>query len=189
MNWKLALTTAVLAGLAGCAPQPEEPPAVDRTSAAGSEASEPLASGQEVQPNGKIIKIAMLTRDPDDPDTLHVFDPRLIKASVGDTIVFVPTDPDHQSSSIAGMLPEGAQGWEGEINEEVSYVVPRPGIYGYQCVPHYGAGMVGLIVVEGDGMTDNLEAAQEVAHPGLAGRAFNEIFAEARARGLLRASR
>ncbi len=133
----------------------------------------------EVEPNGTVIEIQMYTRDPDNPTGMQVFKPKLVTAQVGDTVKFVPTDPTHQSSSIEGMIPEGTRGWEGEINQEVSYVLPKPGVYGYQCVPHYAAGMVGMIIVEGEGQDANVAAAKEVSHPGLAGRVFEEIFTEA----------
>ena len=129
-----------------------------------------------VDANGTVIEIAMYTRDPDDSSAMQVYKPRLVTANVGDTIKFLPTNPTHQSSSIDGMLPAGVEGWEGKINQEVSYVIPKAGVYGYKCVPHYAAGMVGLIVVEGG---DNAEAAKAVTHPGLAKRAFAEIFEEA----------
>ena len=148
-------------------------PAATETAAAAAVAAEP-----EVEPNGTVIEVQMLTRDPDGSG-MQVFKPRIIKAKVGDTIKFVPTNPTHQSSSIEGMLPEGARGWKGEVNKEVSYVVPKPGIYGFECVPHYAAGMVGIIIVEGEGMDANLAAAKAVKHPGLAGKKFEEIFAEA----------
>ncbi|QFT78652.1 pseudoazurin [Erythrobacter sp. THAF29] len=164
------------------APATEEPAAT--AAAADPEPAEAAPAAPEVEPNGTVIEVQMLTRDPDGSG-LQVFKPRLITAKVGDTVKFVPTDPTHQSSSIEGMLPEGVRGWEGEINQEVSYVLPKPGVYGYQCVPHYAAGMVGLIIVEGDGMTDNLEAAKAVTHPGLAGRKFGEIFEEAESSGML----
>jgi pseudoazurin len=140
----------------------------------------------EVEPNGTFIEIRMYTRDPNSDSGMQVFSPRLVTAQVGDTVTFVPADPTHQSSSIPAMLPEGAEGWEGEINEAVSYVLPKPGIYGYQCIPHYSAGMIGMIIVEGEGKLDNLEAAQAVTHPGLAEAEFEEVFAQARAEGLLR---
>lgn len=154
----------------------EEAAAPVEEAAAPAEAAAPEAP--EVEPNGTVIEIQMLTRDPDGGG-MQAFKPRLITAKVGDTIKFVPTDPTHQSSSIAAMLPEGVKGWQGEINKEVSYVVPKPGVYGYQCVPHYAAGMVGLIIVEGEGMNDNVEAAKAATHPGLAGKKFAEIFTEA----------
>ncbi|MEE4537765.1 MAG: pseudoazurin [Erythrobacter sp.] len=131
-----------------------------------------------VEPNGNVIEVQMYTRDPEGSG-MQVFAPRVVRAQVGDTIRFVPTDPTHQSQSIDEMLPAGVEGWKGDINEAVEFVVPTPGIYGYKCNPHYAAGMVGLVIVEGEGMTDNLEAAKAVSHPGLAGREFDEIFAEA----------
>ncbi len=140
----------------------------------------------EVEPNGTFIEIRMYTRDPDSESGMQVFSPRLVTAQVGDTVTFIPADPTHQSSSIPAMLPEGAEGWEGEINQPVSYVLPKPGIYGYQCIPHYSAGMIGMIIVEGERKLDNLEAARNVTHPGLADAEFKEIFAQAQAEGLLK---
>ena len=184
----LATVTACGGGTAD-APQTEEAEAAPEPEAEATEEAEtaeaPAPEAPEVEANGTVIDIQMYTRDPDEPSGLQVFKPRLIKAKVGDTVRFVPTDPTHQSSSIADMIPEGARGWEGEINQEVSYVLPMPGIYGYQCVPHYAAGMIGLIIVEGEGMTANLEAAKAVSHPGLAGREFTEVFEQAEAEGML----
>ncbi len=142
-------------------------------------------AANDVEPNGTVIEILMYTVDPDDSSRQHVFKPRLVTAKVGDTIRFVPTEPSHQSSSISAMLPDGVRGWEGAINEEFSYVLPAPGIYGHQCVPHYAAGMVGVIIVEGEGKTDNLDLAKMSGHPGLGVPQFVEIFAEAEELGLL----
>ncbi len=180
-----AVALASLVTLSACggrtdgdtAPAAEEAAPAAEEAPAAAEAAAPVAP--EVEANGTVIDVNMYTRDPDEPSGLQVFKPRLIRANVGDTVRFIPTDPTHQSSSIDGMLPEGAAGWAGEINKEVSYVLPKPGIYGYQCVPHYAAGMIGMIIVEGEGMTDNVEAAKAVSHPGLAGREFTEIFEEA----------
>ena len=176
------LSTAAFASfaLAGCNTRADETPApapVETTAAQVAEAPA-SATEPEVEPNGTIIEVQMLTRDPDGGD-MQVFKPKTIKAKVGDTIKFIPTDPTHQSSSIAGMLPEGARGWQGEINKEVSYVVPKPGVYGFECIPHYAAGMIGLIIVEGEGMEANVAAAKAVTHPGLAGKKFAELFTEA----------
>lgn len=183
-----SVALAALIATAGCNSRAdEEQPATAETQApAAAETTQAAATMQEpeVEPNGNVIEIQMLTRDPEGSG-LQVFKPRLITAQVGDTIRFVPTDPTHQSSSIEGMIPDGARGWEGAINEPVEYVVPTPGIYGYKCVPHYAAGMVGLIIVEGEGMTDNLAAARETSHPGLAGSKFEEIFDQAQAEGML----
>ena len=146
-------------------------------------------SGESVsvppKPTGKVIDIQMFTDDPDNPGNQHVFKPRLVMAEVGDTIRFIPTETSHQSSSIETMLPEGVRGWEGAINEEITYLLPKPGIYGYQCIPHYAAGMVGLVIVKGPGKTDNLEMALRSGHPGLGVPEFAAIFEEAMEKGLL----
>lgn len=173
------LMLAAIGALTGC----------ERPVPAPIEAPEAIPSADfeelEVEPTGKVIDIQMYTVDPDDPGELHVFKPRLVTAKVGDTIRFIPSEPSHQSSSIAAMLPEGSRGWEGEINKEISYVVPAPGIYGFQCIPHYAAGMVGVVIVEGEGKLDNLQRARESGHPGLGVPEFVEIFAEAETRGML----
>ena len=185
------MTGASLAGalvLAGCGSRADEEPvaapATETPAAAATETAAPAATAPEVEPNGTVIEVQMLTRDPDGSG-MQVFKPNLIQAKVGDTIRFVPTDPTHQSSSIDGMLPSGANGWKGEINKAVDYVVPAAGVYGFECIPHYSAGMVGLLLVEGDGMLDNLEAAKAKTHPGLAGKKFEEIFAQAESQGML----
>ena len=161
------------------APETEKTEAAADDTATEEATTEETAEAPAVEPNGTEIEVQMYTKDPDDASGLQVFKPRLVKAKVGDTITFVPTDPTHQSASIAGMLPEGVTGWEGKVNEKVSYVVPKPGVYGYKCTPHYAAGMIGLIVVEGEGSDANVEAAKGVSHPGLAGREFKEVFEEA----------
>ena len=138
---------------------------------------ETVEAAPAVEANGTVIEINMYTKDPENSSKLQVFKPNVITAKVGDTIKFVASDPTHQSSSIDGMLPEGVEGWEGMINQEVTYVVPKAGVYGYKCVPHYAAGMVGLIVVDGGG--DNVEAAKAVKHQGLANREFPKLFEEA----------
>ena len=89
-----------------------------------------------------------------------VFEPAYIQAQPGDTITFVPADPGHNSATIEGLLPEGAEPWEGEINEEVSVTVTAEGLYAYQCDPHAPMGMVGLIQV---GAPTNLEAVTAAA--------------------------
>ncbi len=176
----LATLTACGGGAAPAeeAEAPAEEAAAPAEEAATEEApaEETVEAAPEVEATGNVIEIAMYTKDPDDSSKMQVYKPRLVTASVGDTVKFVAANPTHQSSSIDGMLPEGVEGWEGKINEEVSYVIPKAGVYGYKCVPHYAAGMVGLIVVEGG---DNAEAAKGVTHPGLANKAFAEIFEEA----------
>lgn len=103
-----------------------------------------------------------------------VFEPDVVKIAVGDTVHFVATDKSHDVMSIAGMLPDGAVAFEGKINEDLTVTFTVPGVYGYKCKPHYGMGMIGLVVV-GDPV--NLDAAKAVKQTGVAKKRFAEIFA------------
>jgi pseudoazurin len=76
------------------------------------------------------------------------------------------------------MLPEGAETWKGKINKDISVTFDKPGFYGYVCTPHTSLGMVGLIIVKGDGMMDNMEAAKTVKQKGKARKAWKEIWEE-----------
>lgn len=104
------------------------------------------------------------------------FEPAFLKVAPGDTVTFVPTDKSHNSEAIKGMIPEGAGGWKGKINEEVTVTLSEPGVYGYKCTPHVGMGMVGLIQV-GDSAA-NLEAAQAVKVPGKGKARMAELIAQ-----------
>ncbi|MHA6645300.1 pseudoazurin [Mesorhizobium sp. A623] len=104
-----------------------------------------------------------------------VFQPNFVKAAPGDTVTFVPTDKGHDAASINGMIPEGAQAFKGEISKPITVTLDKEGVYGIKCVPHYGMGMVALIVV---GKPANLEQAKTVKQPGKAKAAFAELFSK-----------
>ena len=111
-----------------------------------------------------------------DPNTINVFTPPFLKIAVGDTVRFVVVDKSHNSASKKGMLPEGAEPWNGKIDEEIEITFTVEGTYGYICVPHYAMGMVGLILV-GD-YRSNFEEAHKVRQRGRAKKAFRELFAQ-----------
>lgn len=104
-----------------------------------------------------------------------VFEPALIKAMPNDTVTFVPTDKSHDAESIKGMLPAGVEPFKGKLSEQITVTVPVEGVYGVKCTPHYGMGMVALIVV---GNPANADEAKGVKHPGKAKKVFEELFAE-----------
>ncbi len=104
---------------------------------------------------------------------MMVFEPALVKVAPGDTVTFVPTDKSHNAESIAGMLPAGAQAFKGKMNQEVKVTFSKPGVYGYKCLPHYGMGMVGVVVVGNP--SGNLAGAQKVTHPGKAKQVFGTL--------------
>ena len=78
-----------------------------------------------------------------------VFEPAVIKAAVGDTVTFKATDMAHNSASIEGMIPEGANTWNGAMSQDVTVTVNKEGVYVYQCTPHSMMAMVGVIQVGG----------------------------------------
>ncbi|WP_119390813.1 pseudoazurin [Taklimakanibacter lacteus] len=116
------------------------------------------------------IEVEMLNRG---AEGVMVFEPSLIKLAPGDTVKFMPTDRGHNVETIKGMLPEGAESFAGKLNEEVTITFDKPGVYGVRCKPHYGMGMVGLIVVGEPANTDNAKA---VTHPGRAKQIFAKLF-------------
>jgi len=150
---------------------------------AGAAALAPLAAPRLARA-AAAHEVQMLNVNPDNPRQRMVFLPRVLAVQPGDTVTFLATDRSHNSASLDGMIPDGAEAWDGRINEEISVTLEVPGFYGYQCTPHYAMGMVGLIVVQGDGMMDNFAAAQEVRQRGRAGDAFEEIWAEVAETGL-----
>jgi len=106
---------------------------------------------------------------------MMVFVPDYVVAAPGDTIRFIATDKGHNAEIIAGMLPEGAATFKGKFNEEIVYTLEQEGVYGIKCAPHYGMGMVALIVV---GEPSNAEKAQAVKHPGKARAVFTDLFSK-----------
>jgi len=105
------------------------------------------------------------------------FDPAFVQVEPGDTINFVPTDKGHNAETIKGMIPAGAQKFKSKINKEFSVTLTESGVYGIRCTPHYGLGMVGLIVV---GTPENVEEAGAVSVkvPPKAKKVFADVFTQ-----------
>ena len=76
-----------------------------------------------------------------------VFEPAAVKAQIRDTIKFVPVDKGHDVVSIAGLVPEGVAAIKGKMNQELSVTVDQAGAYVFKCTPHFGMGMVAVVVV------------------------------------------
>ena len=123
-------------------------------------------------------EVQMLNVHPEDKKLRQVFYPRITVVNAGDTVKWVATDRGHNSASAKDMIVEGTEDWKGKINDEIEMTFDTPGFYGYQCTPHVASGMVGLVIVQGEGMMDNLEDIKGVRQRGKAKRAWEEIFAE-----------
>lgn len=91
-------------------------------------------------------------------DGVMTFEPGFVNAQVGDTVVFVPTDRAHNSTSL--LVPDGAKTWKGKMDEKLSVKLEKEGVYLFKCDPHLPMGMAGVIQV---GKSVNLAAAKEKA--------------------------
>jgi pseudoazurin len=106
---------------------------------------------------------------------IMVFDPNVVKIAPGDSVHFVAADKGHNVESIDGMIPEGAAPFKGEMNKDVTVTLDKPGVYGFKCKPHYGMGMVGLIVV---GEPVNKTAAAAIEQKGKAKKKFEDLLGQ-----------
>ena len=91
------------------------------------------------------VEVQMLNKGSD--GERMVFEPAFVKAAAGDTIRFVATNKGHNAEINKGMLPEGADAFNGKINEEIEVTLDVEGVYGVICKPHYAMGMVMTIAV------------------------------------------
>lgn len=94
-----------------------------------------------------------------------LFEPEFVKANVGDTVKFVPTNKGHNAEMIPDVWPEGAAEFKGELNQEAVLTIDKPGIYGFKCHPHYPMGMIGLVVA---GEPTNKAQLESYTPPGTA---------------------
>ena len=106
---------------------------------------------------------------------IMVFQPDLMKAEPGDTIHFVAVDKIHNAELIKGMIPDGAEPFKGQMGHDLTVTLTKEGVYGVKCAPHYGMGMVALIVV---GKPVNLQQAEAVPQVGRAKKVFGDLFAK-----------
>ncbi len=89
-------------------------------------------------------------------DGVMVFEPSVLQIQVGDSVTFTPSNPGHNSASMAGMIPEGAEAWDSGMSQSMTITFTEEGTYVYQCTPHLMMAMVGVITV-GDASA-NLDA-------------------------------
>ena len=117
------------------------------------------------------VEVKLLNKGSD--GAVMVFEPALVKVAPGDTVKFVSTDKGHNAESIKGMLPDGAAAFTGKTNEDIAVKFDQEGVYGIKCLPHYGMGMVALVVV---GKPGNVDQAKAVPQVGKAKQTFAKLF-------------
>lgn len=116
------------------------------------------------------VEVKMLNRG---AEGVMIFEPALIKVAPGDTVKFVATDKGHNAETIKGMLPADAVPFAGKSGEDVAVTFDKPGVYGVKCLPHYGMGMVAMVVV---GTATNLDEARAIPLAGKAKQVMAGLF-------------
>ena len=89
-----------------------------------------------------------------------VFEPKIVRVNVGDTVLWKATDKGHNVEFIKNGVPEGVGKFKSKFNKDTEYKFSVPGIYAYWCTPHKNMGMIGFVVV-GDNKS-NLEEIKKL---------------------------
>ena len=122
-----------------------------------------VSSNKIALSEGPVHEVKMLNSG---ADGIMVFEPAVIKISKGDTVNFVATDMSHNSASLDGMIPAGADSWNGALSQDISITFTEEGVYVYQCTPHAMMAMVGVIQV-GDAVNLDAVKAEAVSYTHL----------------------
>lgn len=104
-----------------------------------------------------------------------MFNPLVVKINPGDSVSWRDMST-HNSESIDGLIPEGAEKWNSPMSENYQRTFTEEGIYVYKCTPHIGTGMGGVIIV---GEPVNLEQIKNADVTGGAGRLVRKAISEA----------
>ena len=119
--------------------------------------------------------VEMLNKHPESKER-NVFFPAVVQIEPGDSLNWVATDRGHNVEFVRGAFPDGVKAFRSKLNKDVSFTFTEPGVYVYKCTPHYGQGMVGIVVV-GDVATD-LQDLRDKRFPGKAGSQIKSMLDE-----------
>ena len=121
------------------------------------------------------VTVDMWTMQPDTKES-NAFSPGIVTVKAGDTVVWVAQQAGHNIEFIDGAVPEGVEAFRSGFDKEVRYKFDKPGVYAYKCLPHYGLGMVGFIVVGGD--YQNFDQVNAFKFPGMAKQRAQSLLAK-----------
>ena len=85
------------------------------------------------------------------------FTPMHLFVQPGDTVQWINMTI-HDTQSMDGLIPEGAEPWKSKIGQEYKITVTAEGVYIYLCNPHFANGMVGAIIVGEASNMDQIQA-------------------------------
>lgn len=101
--------------------------------------------------------------------------PLVVSINPGDKVAW-RNMPTHNTKSLEGLIPDGTEHWNSPMSQDYERTFTEEGIYVYKCVPHFGAGMGGAIIV---GNPVNLDQIKNADAKGAAGRIVRKAIAEA----------
>lgn len=84
------------------------------------------------------------------------FTPLHLFIKPGDTVKWINMTI-HDSQSMEGLIPEGAEPWKSNIGQEIAVTLDVEGVYIYKCNPHFANGMVAAIIVGEANNMDQLD--------------------------------
>ena len=116
------------------------------------------------------LEIEMLNKSGNE---MMVYSQKIAKINVGDTIIWKSTTKGHNVEFIKNGTPDGVEKFKSKIGKDATFTFTVPGVYAYNCTPHYGLGMIGFVVVGDD--TSNLEAIEKIKYPGKAKAIAKEL--------------
>ncbi len=119
------------------------------------------------------VSIEMLNKHPDSKER-NVFFPAVVEIQPGDAVTWLSVDKGHNEEFVRGAVPDEVAPFRSKLNMDVTYTFEKPGMYVYKCTPHYGLGMVGIIIVAND--PENLEAVKSKRYPGKARQRLKQLF-------------
>jgi pseudoazurin len=109
------------------------------------------------------VTVSMLNKSAQS-NAMYVFEPAIVTVQPGDTVHWAAGNPGHNVEFIAGAIPDGAEAFHSTSSKDASYTFTVPGMYVYKCTPHYGMGMVGVVIVGKS--PANLAKIQGMKFPG-----------------------
>ncbi len=85
------------------------------------------------------------------------FSPMHLFVQPGDTVRWTNMTI-HDTQSMDGLIPEGAEPWKSNFGQELQITVTAEGVYIYKCNPHFPNGMAGAIIVGEASNMDQIQA-------------------------------
>jgi pseudoazurin len=122
------------------------------------------------------VTVQVLNRDPK-TNVSFLFKPGVVRVKAGDTVRWVSTNTMHNVAFVPGGIPFGIPQFTSGFQTLITYKFTKPGAYLYKCGPHFGLGMIGLVVVGGD--LNNLNAIKSLNLPMPAKQRLSPLLSEA----------